>query len=256
LFYENRDLVELKVSQGFTSLELVPMAISLNAFCDILKECIMRHDSENKIFLTRQSFTDSAVTAHVSKEKQVWIWNFLKMILDTDKLIYFPAEFSEHHLGYTKQQVVGNPDICAFPGWSVCLAEQDAFLAGKGQGIVRGERQRPEIGLKPEEYLKLLEEQAYFGETGRTAEDFIARFIMRLESTGEVSNDRSDDNAMWLLGNYVKHVKHLKSDLVPTGWWHRDYGRLRLDAHRPGNKACTQSWGMSTVVRLHERVEF
>ena len=36
----------------------------------------------------------------------------------------------------------------------------------------------------------------------------------------------------------------------PSGWWHRDFGRARLDAYRPGNKLCTRSWGGSSTVRL------
>jgi hypothetical protein len=75
------------------------------------------------------------------------------------------------------------------------------------------------------------------------------RFITRLETTHEISNDRYDNNASWLLGQYVKYLPRLRSDLVPTGLWHRDFGRLRLDAHRPGNKRCTKSWGCATTVR-------
>ncbi len=36
----------------------------------------------------------------------------------------------------------------------------------------------------------------------------------------------------------------------PSGWWHRDVGRARLDMHRTGNKLCTRSWGGSSTVRL------
>ncbi len=42
----------------------------------------------------------------------------------------------------------------------------------------------------------------------------------------------------------------LRAELVPTAWWHRDFSRLRLDAHHTGNKQCTHNWGVSTVVRL------
>jgi len=51
----------------------------------------------------------------------------------------------------------------------------------------------------------------------------------------------------------LKHVaegKIYQTRRSPSGWWHRDFGRARLDAHRPGNKLCTRSWGGSSTVRL------
>ncbi len=51
----------------------------------------------------------------------------------------------------------------------------------------------------------------------------------------------------WCLGQYLKVTY---AELVPTGRWHRDVGRARLDMHRTGNKLCTKSWGGSSTVRL------
>jgi hypothetical protein len=42
--------------------------------------------------------------------------------------------------------------------------------------------------------------------------------LFHLETINEVSNDRYDDNVLWFLAQYVKYVKQVKSDLVPTGW--------------------------------------
>jgi hypothetical protein len=49
------------------------------------------------------------------------------------------------------------------------------------------------------------------------------------------------------LGQYTK-ISY--AEVVPTGRWHRDVGRVRLDMHRTGNKHCKKSWGVSTTVRL------
>ncbi|MCX5971846.1 MAG: hypothetical protein NTV14_10175, partial [Coprothermobacterota bacterium] len=114
-----------------------------------------------------------------------------------------------------------------------------------------GGRRQLEIGSSPRDYLRILQTEAYHGETGKTFEDFVIGFLTRLETTHEVSNDRHDHNALWFLGQYVKYVEQVKSDLVPTGWWHREFGRVRLDAHRPGNRLCTSSWGGSSTVRLN-----
>jgi hypothetical protein len=120
----------------------------------------------------------------------------------------------------------------------------------QGEGKTLGGRKQLEISSSPRDYLRTLQMPAYQGETGKTLEDFITKFLTYLETTNEVSNDRYDDNALWLLGQYVTYVKKVKSDLVPTGWWFRPFGRVRLDAHRPGNRLCTRSWGGSTTVRL------
>jgi len=124
------------------------------------------------------------------------------------------------------------------------------IISQQGRVKTLGGRRQLETGSSPRDYLQTLHKQAYLGETGKTLEDFITKFLTHLETTNEVSNDRYDNNALWFLGQYVKYIKQVKSDLVPTGWWHRYFGRARLDTHRPGNKLCTSSWGGSSTVRL------
>ena len=48
----------------------------------------------------------------------------------------------------------------------------------------------------------------------------------------KVGHDVGDNNALWCLGQYMK-ISY--TELVPTGRWHRDVGRVRLDMHRTGN---------------------
>jgi hypothetical protein len=187
---------------------------------------------------------------HVNDEKQVWVWDTLRNVIDTDNLVYFPREYSDNHEGKTKSEVIDDANICAFPGWSVGLVESLPFIPEQGKGKKLGGRRQLETGSSPRDFLQTLQTEEYQGETGKTIEDFIIEFLIRLETTNEISNDRYDNNSLWLLGQYIKYVERVKSDLVPTGWWHRDFGRLRLDAHRPGNRRCTRSWGGATVVRL------
>ena len=242
LFDHNRELVGRKVPQGFDRLELTPIAMSTPLLIDRMKAAILKHAAEGKIYQTRSSLSDPLISVQVNTEKQVWIWETLRQALDTDELVYFPQEYSSDHRGQTKLEVVNNGRICAIPGWSVGLVERLSIMPQQGQGKT--------LGFSPRDYLLTLQTQAYQGETGKTFEDFITKFLNHLETTNEVSNDRYDNNALWFLGQYVKYVEHVKSDLVPTGWWHRDFGRARLDAHRPGNRLCTRSWGGSSTVRL------
>jgi hypothetical protein len=250
LFARNAALVGSKVQQGFDRLELTPLAAAIQFLIDRLQGAIMLHAAEGRVYQTRHSDSDPLIPARVNATKQVWTWETLRRSLDTGELVYFPRQYTGCHLGLTKLEVVDNARICAVPGWSVGLVESLRFLPQQGQGRIVGGRRQLEIGFSPRDYLQTLQGQAYQGETGKTLEDFITGFLVHLETTNEVSNDRSDNNAQWLLGHYVKHVEQVGSDLVPTGWWHRDYGRARLDAHRPGNRLCTKSWGGSSTVRL------
>jgi len=250
LFDHNRELVARKVPQGFDRLELTPMAMPIPLLIDRMNTVILIHAAEGKIYQTRPSPSDLLIPVRVNPEKQVWIWETLRQALDSDELVYFPREYSSNHQGQTKQEVLNDERICAVPGWSVGLVESLPIMPQPGQGKTFAGRKQLEIGCSPRDYLRTLQTQFYQGETGKTLEDFITNFLTHLAATNEISNDRLDNNASWLLGQYVKYVDHLKSDLVPTGWWHRDFGRLRLDAHRPGNRLCTRSWGGSSTVRL------
>jgi hypothetical protein len=183
----------------------------------------------------------------VNAEKQVWIWDTLREALDTDELVYFPQEYSTNHRGQTKLEVVNNGRICAVPGWSVGLVESLPIMPQQGRGKTLGGRRQLEIGSSPRDYLLTLQTQAYQGETGKTLEDFITRFLTHLETTNEVSNDVDDKNAVWCLAQYLR-VSY--GDLVPTGRWIRSVGRARLDMHRSNNKQCAKNFGASTTVRL------
>jgi len=250
LFALQSELVSRKVPQGFDHLELTPIAMPAPLLIKRMKAAILRHSAEGKIYRTWRSPYDLLNPVHVDTEKTVWLWDTLGQALDTEQLVYFPQEYSSNHRGQSKWEVVHNGRICAAPGWSVGLVESLPMIPQQGQGKTLAGRRQLETGSSPRDYLRTLQTETYQGETGKTLEDFIIEFIARLEATGEVSHDRHDDNALWLLGQYVKYVEQVKSDLVPTEWWHRDYGRVRLDAHRPGNKLCTSSWGVSTTVRL------
>jgi hypothetical protein len=250
LFDLNREFVARKISQGFDALQLTPMAMPLPVLIHWLIDALRKHAADGKIYQTRHSPSDLLIPVRVNPDKQVWVWERLRERLDADEIIYFPQAYSSKHGGQSKFEVIQNRRICAFPGWSVGLVESSAFIPEQGHGKTLGGRRRLEIGASPRDYLQILQAQEYQGETGKTLEDFLIEFFTHLETTNEISHDRWDNNSLWLVGQYVKYIEQLKSDLVPTGWWHRDFGRLRLDAHRPGNKRCTRSWGVSTVVRL------
>ena len=243
----NRELVGRKVPQGFDRLELTPMAMPLPNLFDLMKVAILKHESEGKIYQTRQSPSDPLIPVRVNQEKQVWVWDTLRQAIDTGELVYFPKEYSSNHRGQTKSEVVNNGRICAVPGWSVGLVESFPIMPKQGQAKTLGGRRQLEIGSSPNEYLQTLQSEAYQGETGKTLEDLTTKFLTYLETTNEVSNDVYDNNGMWCLAHYLK-ISY--AEVVPTGHWHRSVGRIRLGMHRTNNKLCTKSFGGSTTVRL------
>ncbi|HZL82699.1 MAG TPA: hypothetical protein VFB98_04365 [Candidatus Deferrimicrobium sp.] len=127
------------------------------------------------------------------------------------------------------------------------LIEKLRIMPEQGQGKTLGGRRQLETGYSPLEYLQTLQTEVYEGETGKTLEDFITDFLTHLETTNEVSSDVKDHNALWCLGQYLR-ISY--AEVVPTGRWVRDVGRVRLDMHRTGNKVCTRNWGASSTVRL------
>ena len=247
LIANNRELVGKKVQQGFDRLELTPMAMPLAHLFELLKAAILKHAAEGKIYQTRRSASVPHTPIRVNKEKRVWIWDTLRQAIDADELVYFPREYSSEHQGQTKLGAINNERICAFPGWSVGLVEGFPIMCGQGQGRTLGGRRQIETGFSPNEYLQTLQSEVYQGETGKTLEDFITKFLTHLETVNEVSNDLDDNNALWCLAQYLK-VPY--AECVPTGRWIRSVGRVRLDMHRTNNKRCTKSWGGSTTVRL------
>ena len=247
LFSENRELVNQKFLQGFDRLEVVPLCIPLPFLLETLKSAILLHEAESKIFRTRQHPEDPLVPVRVNGSNQVWIWDTLLSAIDNGVLQYFPEEYSSTPHGQSKSDIIHNGQICAFPGWSVGIVESQSVMPGQGQGRTLSGRKQLETGLSPREYLQILKESPYRGESGITLEEFVVRFLAHLEATGEVSNDIGDCNAVWCLGQYLK-ISY--AELVPTGRWIRDVGRVRLDMHRTGNKECTKNWGAATSVRL------
>lgn len=247
LFAQNAELVERKALQGFDRLEITPLAISTSHLIDLLKGAIVEHGKEGYIFQTRRRASDPFIPVRVNNEKHVWVWEKLRQKLDTDEPVYFPREYSKDHRGQNKIEVINDRHICAVPGWSVGLTESIPIMPRQGEGLTLGGRRQLEIGHSPREYLQTLQMEEYHGETGKTLEDFITTFLIHLETTNEVINDRKDENCLWCLGQYIK-IEY--AECVPTGRWERDVGRVRLDMHRTGNKLCAQSWGCSTTVRL------
>jgi hypothetical protein len=234
VFARNKELADRKIRQGFTQLQLTPVALPIPELVDLVESAVIRHAEAGKIIQTKQKPKDADVPARVA-DKPRWIWEALRQALDTD-LIYFPQTYTERdHKGFTKEEVIRERRFCAVPGWSVGLIEPTPVMPQQGQAKTKAGRKQLEGNSNPREYLQTLSAQAYQGETGWTLEDFLTHFATQLETTNQVSHARYDSNSLWLLGQYLPNPgRKGMTNLVPVGYW--DRGRMYLSLHRSGNR--------------------
>lgn len=240
----NNELIEAKVGQGFTSLQLTPLAVPLSFLVDRAQWAINRHAKAGKIFQTKAKPSDPDIPVQVNTEEPVWTWNTLSGAFDGDNLVYFPNNYaSRGHHGKTKREVMQTPAACAVPGWSVGLVEPHVLLPRSGQGQTVGGRRQLEIHSSPQDYLRYMAQPAYRGETGWTPEDFLTHFITRLDATNQISHDWKDQSALWLTGSWLP-----EAGAVPYGHWYRVDRRLDLRASAPDYRYV--HWGARSTVRL------
>jgi hypothetical protein len=249
VFMRNKKLVNRKMRQGFIQLQLTPIAMPTSQLIDQVKTAVLNHAAAGKIIQTKQNSTDADIPVRVNTAEPIWIWDRVRQALDTPDLVYFPQAYTDrYHRGLTKEEVMRTTSLCAVPGWSIGLIEPIPIMPQQGQGKVMGGRKQLEAYSTPRDYLRTLSTPTYQGESGWTPEDFLTHFITRLETTNQVSHDRYDSNALWLLGTYMPNSMPTPH-IVPVGYWSRDAGRkMHLSAHRTGNRL--RGWVARSTVRL------
>ena len=249
VFTHNKELVDRKMRQGFTQLQLTPIAMPTSQLIDLVKSAVLKHATAGKIIQTKQNPTDADIPVRVNTGKPLWIWDTVRQAVDTPNLVYFPQAYTDrNHQGLTKEEVMQKTRLCAVPGWSVGLIEPTPMMPQQGQGKIIGGRRQLEAYSTPRDYLRTLSTSTYQGETGWTPEDFLTHFVTQLETTNQVSQDRYDSNALWLLGLYMPNKF---SGLVPVGYWARVRGGIDVSAHRTGNRL--RGWVARSTVRLGAR---
>jgi hypothetical protein len=249
LWQSNRVLIDYKTRQGFSQLLLTPLAAPITTLLAGVDTMLRELGSAGILVRARETPSASQRPVVPNKKSTAWIWEKVNRQLDSPELVYFPKNYDPagHH-GMPKTNAVADKSICAVPGWSVGLIETNVFLPRPVQGKILAEQRQLDNELTPREHLEILKQPANRGETGWTLEDFLTCFLIRLCATNEVSYDRSDGNALWLLGNFLPQAVDY-GRLVLTAFWCSEAGRkLYISAHRSGNKF--QDWGARTVVRF------
>ena len=249
VFTHNKELVDRKMRQGFTRLQLTPIAMPMPQLIDRVKSAVLRHAAAGEIMQTKQNPTDADIPVRVNTGKPIWIWDTVRQAVDTPNLVYFPQAYTDRdHQGLTKEEVMQNARLCTVPGWSVGLIEPVPIMPQQGQGEVIEGRRQLEASSTPHDYLRTLSTPTYQEETGWTPEDFLTHFVTQLETINQVSHDRYDGNALWLLGSYMPNSGFGLGKLVLVGYWARVRGLMDVSAHRSGNRL--RGWVARSTVRL------
>lgn len=227
IFDRNHQLIETKKRQGFTRLQLTPLATPISLLIARAEKQIVKHNHEGKIFRSTRNSGDSNITAFVDTYEPIWVWDIVKEAISSDEVVYFPKQFDTNHGGKSKDKVITDSKICAAPGWSIGLVEDNKFLPIQGSGQTIGRRKQLENNSTPRGYVKSLQTGVYKGETGWTYEDVLTDFLVNLENTNEVSNEWYGKNGLWLVGSYLPELAY-----VPCSYWFRDVG-LSVNADKP-----------------------
>ncbi len=248
VFTSNKELVDRKMRQGFTQLQLTPIAMPTEQLMSRVETALREHAAAGKITETKHDGADEDSVVRVNTAKPVWIWERVCQTLDTSSVVYFTQAYTARdHQGFTKEEVMQDTRFCAVPGWSVGLIEPIAIMPQPGEGKIIAGRKQLDRYTAPRDYLQTLSHATYEGETGWTPEDFLTHFLTQLERTNQVSHARKDSNALWLLGAFMPNAMP-KALLVPVGYWAHNGGRLHLTAHRTGNRL--KDWVARSTVRL------
>lgn len=244
----NREILEIKIGQGFTKLLLTPFGISLNVLHEKVSNVILKHVNEGKFFATKKNPNDpneKLIPLELNKSQPFWTWDKYKNADMNGTLVYEFSEFSENHHGKTKREILDNSSIGANAGWYISFIEDIPNLPMEKEGEKIGERKQYEANKSPIDYLALLQtERSYINERGITPEDWAMYFLSFLEETDQIIDDyEGAGNVSWNLGGYFP-----ENSGVPTACFVRSVHQVRagwLGSRYFGPVYCTR-----TVVRI------
>jgi hypothetical protein len=241
---EQQRLVEEKVRQGFTKLQLTPLGSPLLVICDRVQNAIKKHYDEGKLFQMKHDLDDADHPISIDKEEPLFVRSELLVAQKRGDMIYFPNEYTENHAGMMKGQWLEASK--PLEGWRIILIENLAFLPSNGRGIETNGRKQLESGSSPKAYLDFIQHsEQYRGEVGFTLEDELIRFLHHLETTNQISSDWDEASGVWILGNYLS-----EDDLVVRVHWSCGHGRLHLGGGSPND--FNPGFGMRSAVILSE----
>jgi len=227
---ESKEIIEQKLSEGFSRLLITPFAVPLDVLHEKLVQNLLRHSNENKILALKTDPSSPDVSVPLDKTLPINFPGGFKV----EELVYEPEEFTKQHNGKTKEEVISSTGA-----WQISFIENLPALPGSGEGKVISGRKQVEAWLSPEEYFQLLRNPEYKGETGTTPEDWVVFALTYLEETNQLIDDaKGSGKASMALGTYFPNEAS-----VPNEGFVRSILPSRPDVH-VNITTCRQSESM------------
>ncbi len=230
---KRKEELEPKMNQGFTKILLVPMAMPLDTLIEKLKQRLVAHKKEGKLFNT------DGKPVELNTENPMWVWNEYAKADKEGKLVYYPKSFEKNnHGGKTKKEIIDEGS-----SWRVSLVEDLPDLPAENSGKSMGGRKQLETNKTASTYLKLLQtDKQYNQEDGFTPEEWLTYFLSHLEAKNQIiDNYQSKGKASFLTGAFFP-----SQGLLPFGYWGSVGGQAELAGVRPSH-AVSHSAARSSV---------
>jgi hypothetical protein len=232
-FCKNKEMLDIKTDQGFTELLIVPFGMSLAKFTETMRKTLLAHYAEmphymnpntkiadpkkTKLFAPKKNPQDPDKPLKLDTAKLLYV---RESYIDADTngtLVYFPNVLTkENHGGQTKKEIL----MTTRQGFQILLIEQNPIIPAAGTNEIIGTKQprkRLAAGDTPDAYLETLQTQPeYKYEQGLTPEAWMTQFLLHLEETNQVIDDREKNSKANLnIGGWFPASSHF----VPLSFW-------------------------------------
>ncbi|TAK96504.1 hypothetical protein EPO05_01740 [Patescibacteria group bacterium] len=225
---QSRPELRQKMKQGFTRLQITPFAIPLYKLTKALSKAILMHHKEGKLFATKfnQDDPDEAlIPLELNEQAPLEYWLGYENSDVSGKLKYFPKNLDpKKHGGKTKAKFLRGK--ASFPGFLVTLVEPGQNIPDRDEGKTLNGRKQLEAMVSARGFLQtLLTDSQYRNERGITPEEWLVRFLVHLEETDQIIDDRASHgkNCFNLAGFFPEH------GCVSEGYWSRRQQEAMLD---------------------------
>jgi len=231
---EKAELLETKITQGFTRLHLVPQTAALDTLIAKYKALLLQKHQEGKLLSTRGD------QLPLNPDGPLYVWDQYQGADTKDNpnegVVYYPEQYDQaDHRGQSKRHLIANGT-----SWNVELIEDLPDLPAAGQGEQlnkkRGldtDRVPLEANHTPREYLQTLgSDPNYQGEQGFTIEDWLAYVISKLEEENiQIDDWQGQGKGCLNLASYFPADSSVSYCL-----FYRDVSQAYLSRIIPGNR--------------------
>lgn len=191
---EKLEFLAKKMEQGFSKLQLIPMAMPLDILIDRYKRELIKHSKAGTLLST------DGIKLDLDLDNPIYVWEEYKKADIEGKLVYHPERFDrENHGGSTKQELIDQGNV-----WEIRLIEDTIDIPAQGQGQTLGGRKQLEANQSSNKYLRLTQEDPqYQKEQGLTPESWLVKAITRLHLTNQQIDDyQGKGKICYLLGSF------------------------------------------------------